>query len=97
MKRQVKLVLINKNSGEVLSKLMRRGFHATSLSTCDFFSTLYTILPHNMINEKRLDLIEWSFKRALKIYGSLYLACNDRKVFFNKQVDKFRHDLFNNN
>ena len=46
----------------------RRGFHATSLSTYDF-STLYTTLPHNLINmikEKLLDLIEWTFKRALK-------------------------------
>ena len=69
-----------KNSGEVLSKLKCRGFRATSLSTYDF-STLYTTLPHNLIKEKLLDLIEWTFKRALKSYGSLYLACNDRKAF----------------
>ena len=53
-----------KNSGEVLSKLKCRGFRATSLSTYDF-STLYTTLPHNLIKEKLLDLIEWTFKRAL--------------------------------
>ena len=53
------------NSGEVLSKLKCRGFRATSLSTYDF-STLYTTLPHNLIKEKLLDLIEWTFKRALK-------------------------------
>ena len=53
-----------KNSGEVLSKLKCRGFRATSLSTYDF-STLYTTLPHNLIKEKLLDLIEW-IKRALK-------------------------------
>ena len=70
-----------KNSGEVLSKLKCRGFRATSLSTYDF-STLYTTLPHNLIKEKLLDLIEWTFKRTLKNYGSLYLACNDRKAFF---------------
>ena len=72
-----------KNSGEVLNKLKCRGFRPTSLSTYDF-STLYTTLPHNLIKEKHLDLIEWTFKRALKTmvhYGSLYLACNDRKVF----------------
>ena len=69
-----------KNSGEVLSKLKCRGFRATSLSTYDF-STLYTTLPHNLIKEKLLDLIEWTFKRALKNY-SIYLACNDRKAFF---------------
>ena len=54
-----------KDSGEVLSKLKCRGFRATSLSTYDF-STLYTTLPHNLIKEKLLDLIEWTFKRALK-------------------------------
>ena len=54
-----------KNSGEVLNKLKCRGSRATSLSTYDF-STLYTTLPHNLIKEKLLDLIEWTFKRALK-------------------------------
>ena len=54
-----------KNSGEVLSKLKCRWFRVTSLSTYDF-STLYTTLPHNLIKEKHLDLIEWTFKRALK-------------------------------
>ena len=52
-------------SGEVLSKLKCRGFRATSLSTYDF-SSLYTTLPHNLMKEKLLDLIEWTFKRALK-------------------------------
>ena len=37
----------------------------TSLSTYDY-STLYTTLPHNLIKEKILDLIERTFKRALK-------------------------------
>ena len=37
-----------------------------ALSTYDF-STLYTTLPHNLIKERLLDLIEWTFKRALKI------------------------------
>ena len=49
----------------MLSKLKCRGFRATSLSTYDF-STLYTTLPHNLIKEKLLDLIEWTFKRASK-------------------------------
>ena len=52
-----------KNSGEVLSKLRCRGFRATSLSTFDF-SSLYTTLPHYLIKEKLLDLVEWTFKRA---------------------------------
>ena len=46
-----------KNSVEVLYKLKSRGFRATSLSTYDF-STLYTTLPHNLIKEKLINLIE---------------------------------------
>ena len=65
------------NSGEVLSKLKSRGFRATSLSTYDF-STLYTTLPHNLIKEKLINLIEWTFKRE----GSPYIACNERQAFF---------------
>ena len=38
------------------------------------FSTLYTTLPHNLIKEKRINLIEWTFKRE----GSPYLVCNER-------------------
>ena len=34
-----------KNSGEVLNKLKSRGFHATSLSTYDFFHTLHHFAP----------------------------------------------------
>ena len=65
------------NSGEVLNKLKSRGFRATSLSTYDI-STLYTTLPHNLIKEKLINLIEWNFKRE----GSPYIACNERQAFF---------------
>ena len=61
MKLQIKIGFGQKKSGEVLSKLKCRGFRATSLSTYDF-STLYTTLSHNLIKEKLLDLIEWTFK-----------------------------------
>ena len=69
-----------KNSGEVLNKLKFRGFRAASLSTYDFF-TLYTALPHNLIKEKLIDLIEITFQRE----GSLFLACNDRNPFFTSE------------
>ena len=36
-----------KYSGEILNKLKSRGFLASGLSTYDF-STLFTILPHNL-------------------------------------------------
>ena len=49
-----------KNSGEILDKLKARDFNATSLSTYDF-STLYTTLPHNLIKDKLIDLIERTF------------------------------------
>ena len=66
-----------KDSGEVLNKVKSRGFHTTSLSTYDF-STLCTTLPHNLIKENLINLIEWTFKRE----GSPYIACNERQAFF---------------
>ena len=41
------------------------------------FSTLYTTLPHNLIKDKLVDLIERIFQRD----GSIYIACNDRQAF----------------
>ena len=72
-----------KKSGEVLNKLKSRGFRATNLSTYDF-STLYTTLPHNLIKEKHINLIEWTFKRE----GSPYIACNERQAFFTSEDTK---------
>ena len=70
-----------KKSYEVLTKLKSRGFRAFSLSTYDF-STLYTTLPHNLINDKLVDLIERTFQRE----GSLYIACNDRNAVFTSDA-----------
>ena len=70
-----------KNSGEVLNKLKDIGYQATSLSTYDF-STLYITLPHNLIKEKLIDLIERTF---YKKEGKLYLACNDKNAFFTSK------------
>ena len=42
------------------------------------FSTLCTTLPHNLIKEKFINLIEWTFKRE----GSPYLVCDERQAFF---------------
>ena len=72
-----------KNSGEVLNKLKSRGFRATSLSIYDF-STLFTTLPHNLIKEKLIKLIEWTFNRE----GSPYIACNERQAFFTSEDTK---------
>ena len=75
-----------KNSGEILDKLKARDFNATSLSTYDF-STLYTTLPHNLIKDKLIDLIESTFQRE----GSPYLAYSDRNAFFTSQKPKKYH------
>ena len=53
-----------------------RDFNATSLSTYEF-SSMNTTLPHNLIKDNLIDLIERTFQRE----GSPYLACNDRNTF----------------
>ena len=40
--------------------------------------SLYTTLPHNLVKEKLINLIEWTFKRE----GKPYIACNERQAFF---------------
>ena len=61
------------NLGEVLNKLISKGFLAYDIST------LYTTMLHNLIKEKLSELI----KQTLNREGSLYLACN--AVFHFKQ------------
>ena len=60
-----------------------RGFLASGLSTYDF-STPFTTLPHNPINEKLTELIKQTFNRE----GSLYLACNDENALFTSEQAK---------
>ena len=45
-----------------MDKLKARDFNTKSLSTYDF-STLYTTLPHNLIKDKLIDLIERNINR----------------------------------
>ena len=52
------------------------------MSTSDF-STLNTTLPHNLIKENLLDLIERAFKKFFKNEGTLYIAFDDKKAFFS--------------
>ena len=57
------------------------------MSTYDF-STLYTTLPHNLIKDKLIDLIEKIFQRE----SSPYLACNDNKnAFYTSRKPKKYH------
>ena len=68
-------------SCEVLGGLGSRGFRASGLSACGFFA-LYAALPHNLVGDKLVDLIERTFQRE----GSLYIACNDRNAFFTSDA-----------
>ena len=65
-----------KNSTEILNKLKTKGFQASTISTYDF-STLYTTLPHNLIRNQLVDLIENTFRRE----EVLYLAYNEERAF----------------
>ena len=64
----------------MLSKLKCRGLRATSLSPYDF-STLYTSLPYNLIKEKLLGMIEWTFERALNTMVHFILPGFTKKLF----------------
>ena len=57
-----KLFLVYKNSTEILNTLKTKGFQASTIYTYDF-STLYTTLPHNLIRNQVVDLIENTFRR----------------------------------
>ena len=56
-----------KNSCEILNKLKFRGFCASSLSTYDF-SIIYTTMPHNLIKDKLVDLIDRTFQRERSLF-----------------------------
>ena len=51
------------------------------MSTYDF-STLYTTLPHHLIKDKLIDLINRTFIRE----NIQYLACNEECAFFTSDV-----------
>ena len=57
------------------------------MSTYDF-CTLYTTLPHNLIKEKLVDLVERASKKFYKNEGTLYLACNNKRAFFTSTNDR---------
>ena len=80
--------MVYKNSTEILNKLKSKGFQASTVSTYDF-STLYTTLPHNLIRNQLVDLIENTFRRE----EALYLACNEERVFFASEEHK-KYDLW---
>ena len=68
-----------KNSYDVLNK--SKNFQASKLSTYDL-STLYTTLPHHLIKDKLIALINRTFIRE----NTQYLACNEECAFFTSDV-----------
>ena len=74
-----------KNSNDVLNKFKSKNFQASKLSIYDF-STLYTTLPHHLIKDKLIDLVN----RTLIRENTQYLACNEECAFFTS-------DVYNNN
>ena len=70
-----------KNSNDVLNKFKSKNFQAFKLSTYDF-STQYTTLPHHLIKDKLIDLINRMFIRE----NTQYLACNEEYAFFTFDV-----------
>ena len=84
-----------KNSGEVLNKLKCRGFRATSLSTYDF-STLYTTLPHNLLDNIYIRFGTKLYRQIVGIpmgtncaplVADLFLYCYERDF-----MDSLNHD-----
>ena len=51
-----------KNSNDVLNEFKSKNFPASKLSTYDF-STLYTTLPHHLIKDKLIEVINRTFIR----------------------------------
>ena len=75
-----------KNTGDVLDKFKIRNYQASSISTYDF-STLYTTLPHALIKDKLIALIQKTFARE----QLLFLACSSTKAFFtNGKVKNYK-------
>ena len=72
-----------KNSTEILNKIKTKGFQASSISTYDL-SSLYIALPHNLIRNQLVDLIENTFRRE----EVFYLACNEECAFFASEEHK---------
>ena len=77
-----------KNSNDVLNKFKSKNFQASKLSTYDF-STLYTTLPHHLIKDKLIYLINRTFIRE----NTQYLACNEECAFFTSDVHN-NHNLW---
>ena len=68
----------------MLNKLKANGFQASTMISTYDFSTLYTTLPHDLIKNQLVDLIENTFRRE----EVLYLACNAEQAFLASEQHK---------
>ena len=62
---------------QLLRSWGHKNFKASKLSTYDC-STLYTTLPHHLIKDKLIDLINRTFVWE----NTQYLGCNEECTFF---------------
>ena len=62
----------------------------SKLSTYDFFSTLYTTLPHHLIKDELIDLINRTFIRE----NTQYLTCNEECAFFTSNIILISSNIF---
>ena len=78
-----------KNSSEVIEKLRLRNFQGSQVHVSSFdFSTLYTLLPHDLIKAKVLSLVKWCFNGESKSY-----LCTSLKVGFLATRNMTRRDV----
>ena len=68
---------------KVLNKFKSKGFKASKLPTYEF-STLYATLPHHLIIDTHIDVVERTFSRE----KALYLAYYEERAFFTSDVYK---------
>ena len=81
------------NSYEVLNELKSKGLKASTLSTYDFF-TLYTTLPHHLIKDKLIGLIERTFSLWLVTTNVLPSRPMCTKIIIYGLVKTFVRPLF---
>ena len=78
---------------QIHAQLKTKGFQALTISTYDF-STLYTTLPHNLIRNQLVDLIEnVLIENTFRREEALYLACNEEQAFFASE-ENTKYDLW---
>ena len=69
------------SSSGVIEGLRLWGFLGSQVSSLGF-STLYTFLPHDLIEEKVLSLVEWCFNRE----SGAYLCASGGAGFFSNKT-----------